>query len=58
MKLNRATAVGKDLTLLLVKAVNLYFCHHHSHIPNAKDVFPVTCELCLEEMYFERIRQV
>lgn len=58
MKLNCETAVGKDLILLSVQAVNLCFCHHHSRIPNAKDIFPVTCELCLEGMYFERMWQV
>lgn len=52
MKLNRVPEIlrGKDLTLLLVKAMNLYFRHHLSHIPNAADTFPVTHESCLKGM--------
>lgn len=51
MKLNCVpkTAMGKDLTLLSVKAVNMYFSHHRSRITNAEDIFPETCESCLEK---------
>lgn len=52
MKLNCVPEIPvvKDLILLTLKAVNMYFRHHHSHIPNAADAFPVTCESCLERM--------
>lgn len=42
--------MGKGLILLPLKAVNMYFRHHHSHIPNAAEAFPVTYESCLEGM--------
>lgn len=52
MKLNCVPEipVGKDLILLPLNAVNIYFRHHHSHNSNAADTFPVTCESCLDGM--------
>ena len=52
MKLNCVPEIpmGKDWILLPLKAVNIYFKHHHSHIANAADTFPVTCDSCLEGM--------
>lgn len=42
--------MGKDLIVLPLKAVNMYFAHYHSHILNVVDTFPVTCESHLEGM--------